>query len=875
MENQLSTAENKNTYYYNNGQRIPLQRESSIYAVKFVTGRDPRDGSLSRSAFRMLNEQSENIGSIPNYDFRIYKKEDAVRSANGVAGSLAIVNELKSLKAEPSIEYATVAYRRDVNVPATQIDDLMFATQEFVVQFKPEITDTQIEELNKTHQVMVVKALDYAQNGFVLLAPESEGDKGPVVLSNLYHESGMVKFAHPNFVQRKHTRVVTEKKKTNRTATNVKPLAKVATTKRDDFLARQWHLEIAKVKQAWDITRGDNNIKVAILDDGVDVSHPEFAGKMIVQYDFATGAANGMPKTAADNHGTACAGVAVAKGVKSYGSAPGCSLIVANTPNFLGSVEEGDMFKWVCDQGADVISCSWGPRDGTGAVDPLPDNTRAAINYCVTNGRDGLGINVFWAAGNGDESVSNDGYASNPDIVAVAASSSNETRSWYSDYGPEVFICAPSSGDSSVGEMGIFTVDRQGNDGYNPDKKTGLKHPADDVNYTDSFGGTSSATPLAAGIVALMLSINPKLNTTEVRSILKDTADKIDAAGGNYDSDGHSNYYGYGRINACAAVIAARDFSAGDSGNTDTDTGTEPTITTVEELNRTDGPPTFDIDKGGRNLYAIEVANEAELFNTAIRENDRNEENFFGSWSVGLDEITPYTLPQDVWDKLKAADRLYYRIHVADDSGWSNYGISTADDNYDSAPSFDVLGEINNGGSGDDGGTGGSDENGTGDDSGGVSAQCAITAPVSLNSSDGPPSFEVDLGGRAMYAVEVATEASLFNSAANESKRDDSNFYASWRDSLLTDLPFTMPSDAWEKLKTASVLYYRVHVADDNDWSNYAVWVTDSDAENAPSIEIISIDRISKDAIAFKQVLGIKPFILADAKREDEKLWME
>jgi subtilisin family serine protease len=816
----------------------------------------------------MLNEQSENIGSIPNYDFRIYKKEDTVRSDNGAAGNLAIVNELKSLKSEPSIEYATVAYRRDVNVPATQIDDLMFATQEFVVQFKPEVTKAQIDELNKAHQVVVVKALDYAQNGFVLLAPEAYGEKGPVVISNLYHESGLVKFAHPNFVQRKHTRAVAEKKKPVKTMAYAKSQTKVAATKRDDFLARQWHLETAKVKQAWDITRGSSNIKVAILDDGVDVTHPEFAGKIITQYDFATSVANGTPKTAADNHGTACAGVAVAKGVKSYGSAPGCSLIVANTPNFLGSVEEGDMFKWVCDQGADIISCSWGPRDGTGAVDPLPDNTRAAINYCVTNGRGGLGINVFWAAGNGDESVSNDGYASNPDIVAVAASSSNETRSWYSDYGPEVFICAPSSGDSSVGEMGIFTVDRQGNDGYNPDKKTGLKHPTDDINYTDSFGGTSSATPLAAGIAALMLSINPKLNTGDVRSILKDTADKIDNAGGNYDSDGHSNYYGYGRINACAAVIAARDVAGGgSSGNTgtDTDTDTEPGITTTDQISRTDGPPTFEIDKGGRNLYAVEVAIEAELFNSATRESDRNDDNFFGSWSVGLDETTPYTLPEEVWNKLNSADRLYYRVHVADDSGWSKYGISTADADYDSAPSFEIAGEITDGGNGDD--------SGTDDGDGGMSSDCSITAPASINSNDGPPAFDIGLGGRAMYAVETATEAALFNSETNEGNRDDSNFYASWSGGLLTALPFTMPSDAWEKLKCAGILYYRVHVADDSNWSNYSVSIADSDAENAPFIEITSTDRISKDAIGAKPVSGIKPFFLSDAKKEDEELW--
>ncbi len=81
------------------------------------------------------------------------------------------------------------------------------------------------------------------------------------------------------------------------------------------YLLQQWHLKTAKVLDAWGgITRGSGSIKVAILDDGIDTGHQEFSGKIVAQHDFASGGDDGSPNTNDDNHGTACAGVAVAKG---------------------------------------------------------------------------------------------------------------------------------------------------------------------------------------------------------------------------------------------------------------------------------------------------------------------------------------------------------------------------------------------------------------------------------------------------------------------------------------------------------------------------------------------------------------------------------
>ena len=150
----------------------------------------------------------------------------------------------------------------------------------------------------------------------------------------------------------------------------------------------------------------------------------------------------------------------------------------------LGSIHEAEAFRWAADNGADVISCSWGPADGEwwDPKDPrhtrfvaLPASTRDALDYAVTNGRGGKGCVVLFAAGNGNESVDNDGYASYDKVVAVAACNDQSKRSVYSDFGKAVWCAFPSSdfGHPPFNHPepltpGIWTTDRLGNFGYNP-----------------------------------------------------------------------------------------------------------------------------------------------------------------------------------------------------------------------------------------------------------------------------------------------------------------------------------------------------------------------------------------------------------------------
>jgi subtilisin-like proprotein convertase family protein len=186
----------------------------------------------------------------------------------------------------------------------------------------------------------------------------------------------------------------------------------------------------------------------------------------------------------------------------------------------------------------------------------LPDSTRLAIDWCIENGRNGKGCVITWAAGNGNESADNDGYAAYPPVIAVAACSDRGKRSVYSDSGNAVWCAFPSS-DFTSPELtpGIWTTDRAGGSGYNPGAPNA--NGDDAGNYAQDFGGTSSACPGAAGVAALVIARNSQLRWDEVKDVLKRSCTRIDDVGNEYDANGHSQQYGFGRLDANKAVKLA------------------------------------------------------------------------------------------------------------------------------------------------------------------------------------------------------------------------------------------------------------------------------------------------------------------------------
>jgi subtilisin-like proprotein convertase family protein len=176
------------------------------------------------------------------------------------------------------------------------------------------------------------------------------------------------------------------------------------------------------------------------------------------------------------------------------------------------------------------------------------------MDWAIAEGRNGRGCVITFAAGNGNESVDEDKYAAYPKVIAVAACNDRGKKSDYSDHGRAIHCAFPSNDTTSARTPGIWTTDRRGAAGYNPGRAS-----LGDVagNYTSRFGGTSSACPGVAGVAALILARNPSLRWDEVKDVIRRSCDRIDAAGGRYDANGHSRKYGYGRVNAKQAVDLA------------------------------------------------------------------------------------------------------------------------------------------------------------------------------------------------------------------------------------------------------------------------------------------------------------------------------
>jgi len=329
----------------------------------------------------------------------------------------------------------------------------------------------------------------------------------------------------------------------------------------DPLFPNQWHLRNtgqgggsagvdADVTPVWDTYKGSADEIVAIIDDGVETGHEDLAANIMagLGWDYVGGDDDPSPGNG-DDHGTACAGVAAARGFNAMGvsgAAPQAGLVGLR---LLGAeTDANEAAALTRSQGSiDIRSSSWGPSDDRHLEAPGP-LAQAALADGVTNGRGGRGTIFVWAGGNGKAESDNanyDGYANSRYAIAVAACTNGGDQAWYSEPGADLLVTAPSNG----GTLGITTVDRSGSPGYGSG------------NYTSSFGGTSAACPLVAGSVALMLQANPQLTWRDVQAILATTAVKNDPADAGWSTNGagyHVNHkYGFGLVSADNAVAAA------------------------------------------------------------------------------------------------------------------------------------------------------------------------------------------------------------------------------------------------------------------------------------------------------------------------------
>lgn len=294
----------------------------------------------------------------------------------------------------------------------------------------------------------------------------------------------------------------------------------------------------------------------------------------------------------------ACAGNAAAKGnngIEVSGTAPDATLVgMRLIAAAVTDAQEGEAMTYLPDL-IQIKTNSWRPSDTGNVLEGPGPLATAALQTAATLGRGGKGSIILWAGGNGGDVGDNsnyDGYANSIYTIAIGATDSAGKRAYYSEPGSNLVVCAPSSGIS--GTLGITTVDRTGVDGYNSGSTAG---ELTDSNYTKTFGGTSSATPTAAGVVALILGKNPNLGWRDVQEILIRTAVKPPASTGwvtNGAGFPFNHDFGAGLIDATAAVNLASTWTnlTAQTSATSTQSGLTATI---PNNNTTGTSRTFDL----------------------------------------------------------------------------------------------------------------------------------------------------------------------------------------------------------------------------------------------------------------------------------------
>ncbi|MCH2140637.1 MAG: S8 family serine peptidase [Phycisphaerales bacterium] len=304
-------------------------------------------------------------------------------------------------------------------------------------------------------------------------------------------------------------------------------------TPNDPNYSSQWALNNSNdmdmdAPECWDITFGDSSIIVSIMDDGIDQSHPDISS--VPGADFTNENTGGDHTMTCDGHGSCVAGCVSAtidNNVGITGVAPGCRVMatrIFNAIDFfgfcLGFIETTDAWivngiGWAASQGARVSNSSWGGGAPSSSVTAAFNNAEAA------------GVIHFGAAGN-DGSSTISYPASLESVNAVSAINSSGNLASFSTSGNGLFCSAP--GES------ILTTDWAGSGGF------------DGGNYV-TIDGTSFAAPYAAGVAALVLSMDPSLTPDEVEDIMAATA--MDRGASGYDTQ-----YGWGIANAAGAVDA-------------------------------------------------------------------------------------------------------------------------------------------------------------------------------------------------------------------------------------------------------------------------------------------------------------------------------
>jgi len=453
---------------------------------------------------------------------------------------------IKMLRADRQIEYVAPLFSSNGETVAV--------IPEIVIRVDSGVDARQVHFLCQSMSLAIIKPMEFTTQEYLLqvLGPDAEAVFTAVEQLN---EVDSIEWAAPN------------------TASQPKLCGQLMPN--DEYFPNQWHLNNTgqsggipnadiNAPEAWEITTGDPNIVVAVLDSGVDLNHPDLTNNLVPGYDFYDN--DDQPDPSTDHwlnaHGTCCAGLIAARGNNGIGLSGvtwNCkimairifSVLADGTEVWTTQDDRATAFRWAAAHGADILSNSWG-----WGTNPTPIMYSGILDVTQSGGmgRGGKGCIVLFAAHNYNGPIFYP--ARYPEVIAVGATDHNDLRSWYSNFGPELDIVAPGGGGAHTYDLDLFytlsqdllwTTDLVGMPGsskWNSDPNM--------LDYTEKFSGTSAACPVAAGVAALILSIEPNLTGDEVRHFLERSAKDLGAPG-------RDNYYGRGRVDARAALDMVLD----------------------------------------------------------------------------------------------------------------------------------------------------------------------------------------------------------------------------------------------------------------------------------------------------------------------------
>ncbi|MBV5261591.1 S8 family serine peptidase [Synechococcus moorigangaii CMS01] len=449
---------------------------------------------------------------------------------------------LKAARQHPDILFAYPVYQL-----ADSLEGFVYLTQHLTLQFAPDVSPAAQKAIGDRHHLKQIRPIAGADQTF-LYELTTKTDLDPLELSYHLQREPAINLAEPNVLL---------------------PLVVRETPFEDQPQGRHWYLEAIQAPAAWQITKGDRQTTIAVLAPDLDLGHGSGAAAAMATPDLCTA----IPEISPTTPGNIAAQLAI-------DAAPECTLLLLQLPHYLDDdLLEQALAKAIA-HGAAVILLGW----QLAAINfPLSLRQSLALEQATTQGRQGKGCLLVTGAGDANRPLAGmvyerhwpnelchgptqwlDGKANHPAVMTVSACTGTNKKASYSNWGQGIGLCGPTYPAPPT-----LWLQEQGTIAIPPEI---FDTQTDDGTDLENFppGQTLEAAALVAGVAALIFSVKPQLTGWAVEAILRATAKKmIDPQGdrqlglylGTYDAQGHSQWFGYGRVDALAAVTLAQKTS--------------------------------------------------------------------------------------------------------------------------------------------------------------------------------------------------------------------------------------------------------------------------------------------------------------------------